>query len=230
MGQLDAADAGLAAEEAGHLGDLVAGQALRAAGWVRQTPEGIYECTLRVWEVGVRLVERSGLRAVAMPHIQALWEATQETTYLAVLDGADALYLVKIDSPRRVLASFRVGDRLLAYRVAAGRALLAQRGADALPAHSTDLTGPGIWASLADDFANLVKRGYAVNNGEFDESINGIAAPVYDSTGSVVASIGFSCPAERLTEENLAASAALVVRAARDLSRDLGFIPGQTVG
>lgn len=199
-------------------------QLLRGAGWVRQTPEGTYECTLRVWEVGNRIMEGTGLRPLALPHLRSLWERTQETTYLAILDGADALYLEKIDSPQRVLASFRVGARLPADRVAAGRVLLAnggQPGTEADPAKA--------FPHLEREFALIRDRGYAVNGGEFDTTINGIAAPVLDATGSAVASVGFSCPSERWTRADLLTLAPFVMKAARDISRDLGYVSGQAL-
>ena len=202
-------------------------QVLRTAGWVRQTPEGTYECTLRAWEIGNRVIKRTGLRPLAMPHLRKLWEQTQETTYLAILDKWDALYLEKIDSPKRVLASFRVGHRLSAYRVAAGRALLAH--VEHQPSLLMAESDSDLRARLEQDLAMIRDRGFSVNGGEFDAAINGIAAPVFDASGAAVASVGFSCPSERFTHESLVALAPAVMQAARAISRDLGHVSGQSI-
>lgn len=200
-------------------------QVLRGAGWVRQTQEGTYECTLRVWEIGNRVIERTGLRRLAQPHLKALWEEARETTYLAILDGDEALYLEKIDSPKRVLASFQVGARLTAHRVAAGKAILAHL--EESQAHALVSDAPeGLL--LEKDLAAIRERGFSVNSGELDASINGIAAPVFDAAGNVVASVGFSCPSERFVRENLLALAPVVMKAARDMSSDLGHVERRT--
>lgn len=202
-------------------------QILRKGGWIRQAQDGTYECTLRIWEVGVRLLERGGLQTAAMPHLQRLWKETQETSYLAILDGSDALYILKINSPKRVLASFRVGDRLSAAKVAAGRVLLAHGHWEGLLTEDGKKLESTRQELLLRDFAGIREVGYAVNNGEFDETINGVAAPVFDSSGSVVAAIGFSCPRERFSEDSLTENIGMVVDVARDLSRDLGHVYGQ---
>ena len=55
----------------------------------------------------------------------ALAERTSETVHVSVLDGAEVLYVDKVESPQPVRAYSRVGGRAPAYCVATGKALLA---------------------------------------------------------------------------------------------------------
>ena len=62
--------------------------------------------------------------------------------------------------------------------------------------------------------ARVRQQGYAVNRGEWRESVGGIAAPVRDPSGRVVAAVGLSGPIDRLRPSSLKALSADVIRAA----------------
>lgn len=197
-------------------------------GWVREAANGRYECTLRIWEVGMRVVDRHDLRAMAAPHMRALAEATRETVHLSILQGAEVLYLDKIDSPQPVRAYTRVGGRAPAACVATGKALLAwstpsqivQAGAALQPYTPKTLADT---EQLNAELQRVRTQGYAINRGEWRATVCGLAAPVLDGRGNAIAALGISGPAERLTQKALRGLTNAVVDSAGALSRELGY-------
>jgi DNA-binding IclR family transcriptional regulator len=64
-----------------------------------------------------------------------------------------------------------------------------------------------------------------VNDEELETAVRGLAAPVFNHTGNVIASLVISGPAFRLSDELIASELADMARSsARELSRRLGFL------
>jgi IclR family acetate operon transcriptional repressor len=66
------------------------------------------------------------------------------------------------------------------------------------------------------------ERGYAVDRGELEPHLCCVAGPVFDRTGTVVASISVSGPDSRIDDTTAAAIAAAVCRTAGEISARLG--------
>jgi DNA-binding IclR family transcriptional regulator len=204
-------------------------QTLAHRGYVRKdAASGRYECTLKVWELGALLAERLDVRRAARPHVAALAERTSETVHLSVLDGADVLYVDKAESPQPVRAYSRVGGRAPAYCVATGKALLAHAPDEivtelsaALVRHTPrTITDPDV---LRKELRRVREVGYAVNRGEWRETVGGLAAPIFDVNRAAIAAIGLSGPTDRLNTNRMREWAPLVMAAASAISRELGF-------
>ncbi|MFN8662301.1 MAG: IclR family transcriptional regulator [Thermomicrobiales bacterium] len=170
------------------------------------------------------------------PFMTELRDATGDQVHLATLDGAESVYIAREDGLHPVQVVSRVGARSPAHCVATGKALLAH----ASPAlqhqiAAGDLTRytPLTHASEADLLAELARiraRGCAINRGEWRSEVRGVAAPVYDSSGRVVAAIGVCSPASRLTDERIDPTCDLVIDTARRLSARLGWNPPAATG
>ncbi|MEU5598449.1 IclR family transcriptional regulator [Streptomyces sp. NPDC020298] len=100
-------------------------QDLLREGMLERSPRGDYRIGLRLWEIAARSVRGSGLREVAMPYLQNLYEATQQHVQLAVLDGDQALIVEKISGPGAVPTVGRAGGRLPLHASGVGKAILA---------------------------------------------------------------------------------------------------------
>jgi DNA-binding IclR family transcriptional regulator len=203
-------------------------QVMRATGWVRQTSSGEYECTLKVWEVGQRVAGKIDLRRAALPAMRELAARTRETILLSVLDGTDVLYLEVLDSPQPVRAYTRPGDRAPAYCMATGKAMLAYASAPVLEAVVrkfevfTSLTIT-TREELNHELERVRRKGFAVNRGEWNGGVKGIAAPIFDGSGAVIAAISIGAPGERMNETLVRNFAPLVLDAAKSVSRELGY-------
>jgi IclR family transcriptional regulator, KDG regulon repressor len=205
-------------------------QTLVSAGYVRIGSGGTYECTLKVFELASPILARIDVRQVAEPFMRSLAEQTQETIHLSLLDRTEVIYLHKIESPHPVRAYSSIGGRAPAHCVASGKALLAYQEDDALKHFSDPLpsyTSRSITTltQLRKELEQVRVRGFAINRGEWRDSVCGLAAIVRDAMGRPVASIGISGPAERLQPAALRQYSEVVVDAARALSKALGYNP-----
>jgi len=201
---------------------------LAAAGFVHQMPgSSDYDCTFKMLELGCKISSRLDLATLADLHMAELLRQTGETVHLSVLDAGDVAYLHKLDSPQPVRAYSAIGGRAPAYCVATGKALLAYtddlyaRYPSGLVRHTprtiTDL------AKLAKELKAVRAHGYAVNRGEWRQTVHGIAAPIYDATCKPVAAVGISGPANRLPDRLTKTLAGSVVSAAEAISTRLGY-------
>jgi DNA-binding IclR family transcriptional regulator len=78
--------------------------------------------------------------------------------------------------------------------------------------------------ALRAELERVRKRGYAIDNEEAEEGLRCIGAPVRDYSGEVVASISIAGPVFRVQKGRVAELARAVVKAAGDLSADLGYV------
>lgn len=203
-------------------------QVLRVLGWVRQTDSGEYQCTLKLWELGQRVAGRIDLRGAAAPAMRELSTRTRETILLSILHGTDVLYLDALDSPQQVRVHTKPGDRAPAFCVATGKALLAHASPDVIDAVVASMRefSPATITSreqLDKELERVRRKGFAINRGEWNGGVRGIAAPIQDAHGQVVAAISIGGPGERMSETTLRGMAPLVMAAAQNVSRELGY-------
>jgi DNA-binding IclR family transcriptional regulator len=205
-------------------------QTLQAAGFVGQSDSGSYAPTLKIWELGAKVYLKLDIPQEARPFLLELANLTHETVHLSVLDGTEVVYLDKIDSTEPVRAYSTIGGRAPAHCVATGKALLAfiddaaaHKGSADFPLFTprTITTRQAFEASCAD----IRAKGYAINWGEWREQVRGVAAPVRDAYGSIVAAVGISGPADRLTHSRIIDAAPHVVETAMRISKALGYGP-----
>ncbi|MBZ9761777.1 IclR family transcriptional regulator [Mesorhizobium sp. CA8] len=199
---------------------------LEAAGYLRRDPAfGRYAPSLKLWELGRRVMDKFDIKAGAEAILGELAAKTRETVHLSVLQGREVLYIDKIDSPEPVRAYTTVGGRAPCYAVATGKALIAYLPAAEIEAICDDLKAftPNTHASRTSLLAELEKvraQGYAINQGEWRESVCGVAAPIR-ILGKVEAAIGVSGPASRMKSRTMKAYAQEVMGAARRISERL---------
>lgn len=199
-------------------------------GFVRQDGEkGLYSPTLRLWEMGSRIVAGLDLMEIARVPMRDLSEETEETIHLSVLDGMEVIYLHKIEGTQAVRAYTHVGSRAPAWAVATGKAMLAH-----LPEAEEQLIAKTPQESftprtlVAEDalraqFARIRETGIAFNAGEWRTDVCGAASPIRDARGFVIAALGISGPAIRLNTDRLHVLAPAVLAAAKRTSLALGW-------
>jgi IclR family KDG regulon transcriptional repressor len=202
-------------------------QALTELGYAhRDEATSSYRASIRLWELGSAVLERIDLRGAAASYMERLLQQTRETVHLSILDGDEVVYVHKLDSPEPVRAYTRVGGRAPAWCVATGKAMLAWQGEAALAALADRIVrhSPNTIVEPAEflrEMERVRRKGYAVNRGEWRESVCGLAAPVRDPGERVVAAIGISGPADRLRQSSFKATAPLLIEAAQGIGRAL---------
>ncbi len=210
-------------------------QTLAEHGYVR-SPNGTgrYECTLKLWELGVDVLGKLDVKSVAPEHMEQLAHRSGETVHLSVLEHREVVYIDKVDSPQPVRAYSKVGGRAPAHCVATGKALLAFAPGeivDDVLKHLRRFTAETITtpAAFRTELERVVETGYAVNRGEWREGVCGLAAPIRNARGVTIAAIGISGPTERLKPRMLKQRAPDVIDAARRISSRLGWSESSSV-
>lgn len=201
---------------------------LISAGYVRRTAHGEYAVTLKMWRIGCNAVNSENVRDEVIPVLRDLVERTGETTHYCVYEDGHSVYVEKVDGLHPIRAYTSVGGRSPAYATATGKALLAWRDEEEIAEVArrsqrwTEETHVGVKA-ISRHMADIRRDGFAVNRGEWRPSVWGIAAPVFDRYGKVIAAVGISGPGDRV-KANLEEFAAHVRRAAAEISRRHGAL------
>lgn len=191
---------------------------------------GRYRPTLKLWRLGASAVRDLELTRVAFPTLEKLMAEAGETVHLAVLDpSGGVVYVSKVESPQSIRVQTRIGQLNPSWCTATGRCLLAAHPqvaervlAAKLPARTPKtVTDPKrIRAILAD----VAEHGYAITRSENHPEMGGIAAPVRDHTGGVIAACGIAIPAFRMDKQLVDRSIPLVLRAVATISGALGHL------
>jgi IclR family transcriptional regulator, KDG regulon repressor len=187
---------------------------------------------------GLALIRLAGValgqldvREKAGPTLQQLRTASKETVHLAALDGRRVIYLEKLEGLHAVgLMSSRVGRTAPVHCTALGKTLLAFGDGDAeedvLSRKLERFTPRTIvdGALLRDHLAEVRERGYAIDMGEHEDDVRCIAAPVRDHSGKTIAAISVAGPAQRMEVQMRRGLIKVVVAAANEICRDLGYL------
>lgn len=204
-------------------------QGLVHQGFARNVADsGRYELTMKLWELGSHVFGRLDVRHVADPFMKELAAETSETVHLSSLEGIEVLYLAKIDSPQPVRAYTNVGGRAPAQCVATGKAQLAwsddrtiELARSAMAAYtSKSITRP---EQLDSELERVRLQGFAINIGEWREQVCGVAAPIRDGSGKIIAALGVSGPADRLKPRIMHNLAPTIMAACDKISSLLGY-------
>jgi DNA-binding IclR family transcriptional regulator len=181
------------------------------------------------------LAARSGqlqLRQAAVRFVRLLTDEFEEGAFLSVLDGRDVLTIVSESPTHTLQAAGWVGrSHPYVYCTSAGRALLFRHSDAEVAALLGDVEfrppGPNGPTSFADFAARLDRersRGWSYVDEEFEPGLIGVAAPVFDFDGRVVAALNLSGPKFR-AETALAAAGPRLMEVAAELSTLLGHVP-----
>ena len=191
---------------------------------------GGYRLGLRLFELGSKAIGALDLGQHAQKYLIRLQHETEETVNLGLLDQGQILYAAKIEPEKNLRMAVHVGHRYPAYSTALGKAILAglpETEADAIigrmnlkgRTRNTITTAEGLKA----DLRGIHARGYAIDNEENEEGARCVGAAVWDHLGRPVAAMSVSAPAFRMDEAKAAAMAKALLRAANDMSRELGY-------
>lgn len=204
-------------------------QTLVHRGYVqKEAVTGRYQCTLKLWQLGAVLAERIEIKSIARPFILQLAHQTLETVHLSILEDLEVVYVEKIESPQPVGTYSRLGRRAPGYCTATGKALLAWLPDEALkPLEGrlekfTDRTITDL-ETLRHELRRIREQGFAVNRGEWHDTVCGLGAPIFDASRKVCAAIGLSGPIHRLSPGVIRDFAPRVLEAASAISRAIGY-------
>lgn len=206
---------------------------LHTLGYVRMEGRA-FELTPKILDLGFAYLTSMPVWHSAQPVMDALVEQVHESCSIAVLDGQDVVYVMRVHTHKIMSTNLGIGSRLPAFWTSLGRVLLAE-----LPAHElqhlletrdrsqfTRFTVQDDGALLA-QIGQVREQGWCLLNQELEEGLTSIAAPIRNAAGKVVAAMNISGQANRTTPEIMRqALLPQLLQAAGRVSALLGYRAG----
>jgi DNA-binding IclR family transcriptional regulator len=161
----------------------------------------------------------------AISVMRRLTEETGETSFLCAKTGVETTCIECVESPQAIITRYDVGKVRPLHVGAASKAILAflpdleikkiLRG-ELRKITDNTITSP---SKLQKEIERIRRSGYAYSDQELIIGARAVSAPVFDSDGSISASVTISAPISRLRNSNRAKIANLVTKAGQQISR-----------
>ena len=203
---------------------------LTERGFVEFDPQSrSYSLGIRTWEMGQAYLAHRDLVEKALPLMQQVVAAINETVQLAVLDGIENVYLAKVDCSHPVRLQSEVGRRLFAHATGLGKVLLAELPEDIARSRFSESTLAKLSAQtiqdpdrLFDALTYIRARGFAVDNQEYTAGLRCVAVPIVGAEGHAIAALSASIPITRAGPDEMTEALRHIASASIDISRRLG--------
>jgi len=182
-----------------------------------------YKVGTSLVKLGVKEVTENRLRSSSMAILNELAIKTGYTAQLAVPNQYCAVIMEVCESPSSLKASYAAGVELPLHSTSVGKVFLAHKFHGRIEEvnkavgfkKNTDKSLTTL-RDLNEESLRVVSRGYAVENREFCNNVRGLAVPIYNSHGEVVAAMGILAPATVFTIAQTPRVSSQVKEAARE--------------
>ena len=193
-------------------------------GLLSRGPDREVRVGFRMWELASRAAPTRTLRDAAMPYLEDLHAVVGHHAQLAVLDGEEVVFLERLSARTAVINYSQIAGRLPLHISSSGMVLMAHGPAElqarvlARPLESwtpqTITTPDRLRATLE----QVRRRGYALLAGHVHPDATGIAVPVRNGLGQVVAALSVIVP----NDDRAVSAVPALLAAARGIGRSLG--------
>jgi IclR family KDG regulon transcriptional repressor len=191
-----------------------------------------YALGIKLFELGGRVFFTLNFRSVVASFLDRLSQKGERTVLAAMHENGELLYIDRRERKDSVRFSSEIGKRRAPHFGMLGKTLMAY-----LPEEQIDelleryplakiasraVTDPQIFKS---HLREVRKKGYTLEDSEAVEGMLGIAAPVRNHLGEVVAAVGITFPSFKVAERTIAEAIATVKETTDEISLALGY-PG----
>ena len=207
-------------------------QTLTRAGFaLKDKDTGGYFIGPKMIAIGLTALESRGIRQLALPFMKEIRKATGATVNLAILSGAEVIFVERLQSAYIVEGNLSVGSRLSAHLSSMGKAILAHLPEAELDVvlkqirfeKKTEKTISSIRA-LKEALRKIREAGFALNEEELETGLFAIAVPLLNHTGVAVAALNISFLLTRHSREDAMRNfCPLMLRKGREISAMMGF-------
>jgi IclR family pca regulon transcriptional regulator len=164
-----------------------------------ETDGRLFRLTPRVLDLGYSYLSSQSIPEVARPHIEALVAKVEESSEIAVLDGDEVVYILRITGPRILTTAISIGTRLPAHVTSLGRVMLAGLEPEQLEEYlataelrkvaDRTLTDRD---ALRTELELVARRGWALVDSQLEEGLLAVGVPIRDRTGRIIAAVNLS--------------------------------------
>ena len=204
---------------------------LAKKGFVERSSEtGKFRLGMVAGEIGLAVLHQFELRERTRPYLGQLFELTQETVLLMIPTvTGEAMCIDKLEPTHSLRTHAQIGERVPLHSGSAAKVLLAfgdERQREAVLSKPLRRFTPNTIVDpdeLRKELEKIRNQGFAVSRGETSIGAVGVAAPLFDYSGRVVAAFSVGGPEGRITPERIPVFARYVKEVAAQASRALGY-------
>jgi IclR family KDG regulon transcriptional repressor len=193
-----------------------------------------YSLGLKLFELGGVVFASLSLRKVSSSYLDQLQAKLGKTTFLGILRDDELVYIDKKEDIRNPIRfASHLGRRRAPYFGMLGQVLMAylpESEVDRLlekypltPFTRKSITDPGVFKKR---LKKIREQGYFVDGEEAIEGITGVAAPLRDFTGNVVAAIGAGFISSSANGKEVRKILHEILKTAQTISQELGHLEG----
>jgi len=206
--------------------------ALEKAGFLERDPETkVFRHTQKMLMLGQQALSETDLIGCCLPVMRELRDDLGDTVLLGVLNGSEIIVLDQALGSHLFRFSVNAGHRIRAYCSAPGKAILAYlpekrrehviAETEFIRFNANTIATP---AAFRKELQNVLRLGYAVDNGEEYSGIYCVGAPVFDRSGYPIASVWVTGPNVRVSPEMIPDVGKKMGAGAERISRRMGFV------
>jgi DNA-binding IclR family transcriptional regulator len=206
---------------------------LERRGYAKCDPKtGYYRLGLNFVSLGQKIQEHLSLRREAEDLLDKLANDTGDCVHFLVLSEESAIVIDRYVGENTLQVAQPIGKPLPLHTGAGPKLLLAYlpeaEREKILASISYDRYTPNTIPDsqvLRNMLLQIRKDGYAFDDQEYEIGVYAIGAPVFDHTGTVVASVSIAVPAIRYVRERHTSLVEMTVAASKEISSRLGYQP-----
>jgi IclR family transcriptional regulator, pca regulon regulatory protein len=164
----------------------------------------------RILTLGYSYLSSMPLATAAQPILDQLSQILNESCSIALLDGADIVFVAHANATRIIAIGLGVGTRLPAFCTSKGRVLLANLSPEELESvllgveftRYTDRTVTSV-EKLRQILMTVKTEGYAIIDQELEIGLRSMAVPVRNPDGNVVGAISVGVHGQRVSVQDM---------------------------
>lgn len=167
-----------------------------------------YFPTFKLYELGNKVQKNIAVKEIAKPYLIELYNSTNETVNLGILDGDSVVYLDKLVSRSPIRVELEIGIRFPVYPSALGKAIVAfSRQKYSFKGKFTKYTEKTVGSDdeLQEQLTTIRETGYSIDDEEYVKGLVCIGVPIQNKSGEAIASISVSMPKDRFDSEKIGA-------------------------
>ena len=188
----------------------------------------LFWLTPRVLRLGQSYLESARLPRIVQPFLQRVTAGTQESAFVSVMDAADVVYIARNGSSRVMNTGYVLGARVPAQVTAAGMLMLSLREPAAAEQWlAACVLKPFTSHTIASkermrlEIARVRAQGWAMSEQQLNLGFRGVAVPLRDRHGDVVAALSVTMPMAHEPSDDAAARVLPVLRETAQAMRNL---------
>ena len=203
---------------------------LESEGFFERSPDtGKYRIGPKFLQLGLLYLFSHPLRQIILPHLEHMMQELSLSTGWGIFKNDQIIVVDRFNFGKRAIAS-RVGLNVPLHSSSYGKLFLAYLTNEQQERLLNSITFVKFTAAtisdperLKEEIKLVKERGYALDQGEIASDILGIAGPIFNIDGDVVAALSVSAEKARFTPDVLRQTIKYLTERARFISRQIGY-------